>query len=647
VVRRRNINSAKTKSLFFGAAVLAVLIIAPASIYAPGVKGPFLLDDVYMLSALAHLEELGGLKGVYYYLAANHYGVLGRPIANLSFLLNDFTWPSQPESFKWTNLLLHLMCGNLIFWLLFLLKRQFKLSTNAAILVAGFVAIIWSVHPINVSTTLYVIQRMTILMTLFGLWALLCFVYAFSLREGGVKVHLLMTGFGGLTLMSILCKENGALIPIYALIIGKFYFNGGKDSLPCCRVYYKLFLAAPFILAAYFIIKWPLFLAGYETRDFVLSGRLLTESRVVVDYIVSILIPNKVQATLYYDDISISTNILNPLSTLFSIVALALSATLVTILVIYKKAPVFCFGITWFLVGHLIESTFIPLEIAFEHRNYMPSAGIILLLVYYGWRLLQNIESFSIRTALGGLALVIPVLTALLTHQHALNWSSWPRLIYTWAYYQPESRRAQRDFAYLVAVQGQPDKAIEILEDVSSKYPHELTLHINIDVMKCKYQGFISTSSVDINKNYTLDVGALLGSLAEYMDQSRTARCSEISSKEIATLFDKVKNNYKVKRNSRLMARVLDLEGTYEAELGNYERSMHLLDEAAELQKTVDFPLKQAVILLKGGMYTEALEYVEKGYSRDKERAWRYPSRRDELVKVEEAILNKMGKQNG
>jgi protein O-mannosyl-transferase len=36
------------------------------------------------------------------------------------------------------------------------------------------------------------------------------------------------------------------------------------------------------------------------------------------------------------------------------------------------------FGILFFFAGHRLESTLIPLEPAFENRNYLPSLGLIL-----------------------------------------------------------------------------------------------------------------------------------------------------------------------------------------------------------------------------------------------------------------------------
>jgi hypothetical protein len=55
-----------------------------------------------------------------------------------------------------------------------------------------------------------------------------------------------------------------------------------------------------------------------------------------------------------------------------------------------NRTALVAFGIAWFLIGHVLESTVLPLEIAHEHRNYLPLFGIALIA---GWSLLQILEN--------------------------------------------------------------------------------------------------------------------------------------------------------------------------------------------------------------------------------------------------------------
>jgi hypothetical protein len=43
-----------------------------------------------------------------------------------------------------------------------------------------------------------------------------------------------------------------------------------------------------------------------------------------------------------------------------------------------RRQPLLSFGILFFLIGHVPESTVLPMELVFEHRNYLPSMFIFL-----------------------------------------------------------------------------------------------------------------------------------------------------------------------------------------------------------------------------------------------------------------------------
>ncbi|MDW8479046.1 MAG: hypothetical protein RML12_03380 [Xanthomonadales bacterium] len=44
------------------------------------------------------------------------------------------------------------------------------------------------------------------------------------------------------------------------------------------------------------------------------------------------------------------------------------------------RRPWLAFGIGWFFLGHAITAAPLPLELAFEHRNYLPSFGLVVAL---------------------------------------------------------------------------------------------------------------------------------------------------------------------------------------------------------------------------------------------------------------------------
>ena len=180
-----------------------------------------------------------------------------------------------------------------------------------------------------------------------------------------------------------------------------------------------------------------MFQAGYSNRHFSMTERLLTEPRVLWLYIRMIILPSPSVFGLFHDDIAVSTSLTAPISTIFSIAGVA--GLLLVVIISLKPAPILAFGLLFFFTGHLVESSFIPLELAFEHRNYLPSIGLLLPLFYYlGYGFEPNkylIIRFSVMTT-------FILLLALQTHFRAWSWSDNVRLYLSEVQYHPYSPRA-------------------------------------------------------------------------------------------------------------------------------------------------------------------------------------------------------------
>ena len=111
-------------------------------------------------------------------------------------------------------------------------------------------------------------------------------------------------------------------------------------------------------------------------RTFTITERILTEARVVSFYLSLITLPRINAFGLFHDDILLSNSLIDPWTTLLSIIFIL--SLIITAIRYNKTNPLFTFGILFFFAGHLIESTIFSLEIAHEHRNYLPSTGIII-----------------------------------------------------------------------------------------------------------------------------------------------------------------------------------------------------------------------------------------------------------------------------
>jgi hypothetical protein len=452
------------------------VLIGTTLIYLPGLNGPFLFDDppnvVQPLTAW-----LGGQIGWQEIIFGNDSGPLHRPLAMLTFLANASLSGLSPWPFKATNLAIHLACGVLIYALLSrLLARdtQFKTGRFAALIVSA----IWLLHPMQASTVLYVVQRMEQLSALFTLAALLLYVHARQCFEQGHRRSALIHLFVLLplaTLAAILSKENGVLVPLFCLVLELGYFRDSA-AMPRPRVvtwFFCVTLLVPGLLALFWFWRHPQqLLGGYAGRLFTPVERLMSEPRALMDYMGALLLPRGPSLGLYTDDFAVSHSLLDPVSTLAAIVGLI--ALVVAALWSRKYIPAFFVGIGFYLVGHSMESTVIPLELYFEHRNYLPSVGFFLAVVgLVHWavlRVLPHISNNPLRSRRLLSTGVVLLLLALgvATLARASVWSSWPVLAAQGARQHPDSIRAQMDHATNLMAVGQFDAAQRVIDHVGT-----------------------------------------------------------------------------------------------------------------------------------------------------------------------------------
>ncbi len=163
-------------------AFLLVLLATTTIIYWPALQGPFLLDDFVNIPQ-TNIPNLNW-RSLIWATLGNESGTFGRPVSILSFVLNHAIGGTEPYGFKVVNLLIHLINTVLVFFLGRLIFRSLlrneTYDKNPALptLIALAASAIWALHPLQVSTVMYVVQRMTLLMTTFSLLALLAFTYS-------------------------------------------------------------------------------------------------------------------------------------------------------------------------------------------------------------------------------------------------------------------------------------------------------------------------------------------------------------------------------------------------------------------------------------------------------------------------------------
>ena len=199
--------------------LLWALLALTAAVYWPGLAGPLVLDDFENLKPLVDMHS--GAISWQEVVFGSSVGVGGRPVAMLSFVLNWQTSAGEIWSLKHTNLAIHLMCGALLFWLSGrLLAEPLSAVPTHRWWLALLVASLWLLAPMQVSTVLYVVQRMAQLATLFVLAGLLCYVTGRQqlTKRRRLGIALMCLCFVLFWPLATLSKQNGALLPLLALL---------------------------------------------------------------------------------------------------------------------------------------------------------------------------------------------------------------------------------------------------------------------------------------------------------------------------------------------------------------------------------------------------------------------------------------------
>ncbi|MBZ0224265.1 MAG: hypothetical protein K8F35_14715 [Dokdonella sp.] len=442
--------------------MLVGLLLLAGFAYWNGLRGGFVYDDASSILANPNVH-IRDLDLATWWRAAVEFpsGVAPfRSLTMLSFAANHYFSGLAPHAYKLTNLAIHLVNGMLLFLLLRALLALSRACSSlprdqhakdAAAVTVAVMAGLWVLLPINISAVLYVVQRLEALATSFvflGLW------WYCSARR-----RLWQTGRGQMSLCAsvIVCssfgalaKESAVMLPLYAAVIELCLPNTRNADGHRSRTVIGLFactLVLPLIAGLIWLwrlfIDWDTLFSGHAST----VSRLLTESRVLIDYIAWTLVPRLDSLTLYHDDIERSSGLLAPPTTVLAILALA---TLAAVGIWQRKQrPLFALGIAWFFAGHVLTATIIPLVLAFEHRNYFPSVGLLLACTSLVG-LERPLVHARVRRILTILAIAFYAST---TWMRAQEWADPMQLARSDALKRPQSSAAQFDFAQALLAQ--------------------------------------------------------------------------------------------------------------------------------------------------------------------------------------------------
>ena len=423
--------------------VMALLLGATALVYWPGLNGGFIFDDLpnllqsdaWKISSFTPAAISGALE-------SDISGSLGRPLAMLSFAANHVWTGQDPFALKVTNLVMHTVNGLLVFLLcrqLFPLAAQSALSPRRTNLACALVAGAWLLHPLQASTVLYTVQRMEIGATAGVLACLTAYLVA-RRRQAQGSPGRGWYGLAGLAFLFGLGFKESALVALPLLFLVEalvFRFRDGRgQQSKQVLAFHALWIVPALLVYGLVVVPDAWQASEYAHRDFSLVQRLLSQGPVLAMYLGQILLPLPDDMLFYYDHIQAPQGLFSPPWTAISLAGLFALAALA--LTMRNRWPLVSLGILWFFACHSLTSNVIPLELAFEHRNYLALLGPALVACEIVSRLTRRLHgdaAFAIGLApllaLAGLCLI-----------QASTWGDPFRLATALAGRNPESPRA-------------------------------------------------------------------------------------------------------------------------------------------------------------------------------------------------------------
>jgi tetratricopeptide (TPR) repeat protein len=393
--------------------VVAIVLVAGLVAYGNSFEGPFVFDG---RPTIRDNQSLRQLWPIWRHLLEPLPGstVEGRPLANLSYALNYAVGGDTEWGYHAVNLGVHLLAG---LTLLGVVRRTLKLPVmgpevrERATALAGAVAAVWTVHPLQTESVTYINQRVESLMGLFFLLTLYCVIRgAAGSRPGrwyAAAVFACLLGMG--------CKEVMVTAPVVVLLYDRGFLAGTFSRALKVRARLYAGLASTWVVLAWLVIG-----AGSRGGTAGLGAGmtvweyLRSQPVMIVRYLRLALWPDPL--VFYYGR--------DPISQPLVIAGAAMVVAALAGLTVWwlRRRPMLGFAGAWFLLILLPSSSVVPIatEIGAEHRIYLSLAAIVAVVVVGGWVLLNRLPGSGVASArrrrrvvfAGAVAVVICALAA-------------------------------------------------------------------------------------------------------------------------------------------------------------------------------------------------------------------------------------------
>ena len=605
---RRRLDIATVRHNWIALVGFGVILVFAWVCYAPAISGAFQLDDYVNLAGLSTVDDSASAID---YITSGNAGPTGRPLALASFAFQAEQWRQGPAGLLRANILIHIFNAVLLAVALFQLSLQRSVARYDALVAAVVAAGLWVLMPLLATASLVVVQRMTTLSAMFMLLGLNGYLVARaqSNRRPARALAGMSASLVAGTVLATLCKESGLLLPVLVLVLEATVLSppGGIERRHW-RAWKSVFLVSPLVLLLVYLASWSDYPdATIASRGFNAWERLLTESRVLWIYLSKAVIGNPVRLGIYQYEPAVTRTLWDTWSILACLGWLSLSVTAIRW---RRRLPLFSVAVLWYLAGHLVESTVVPLELYFEHRNYIPIVGPLFALASY-----LVLNPIRWHRAASAAVIVLALVNAWFLYSFS-TLSGHPSIAARyWADVYPESKRAVTQLAMYRLEEEGLVPALQTIESFVSAQPEYAYLRLLELNLICRYaadqdHGWIMEKLQRElpAAGYTYTAPWLL---FELLDITSGKTCRGIGPETVATLATLLRDNPRYRNEPIynrsfhvLLARVAQMRGRSEQQIGH-------LRQAIAYGATTDLNQSMVAALIDAGDLDGAIEYID------------------------------------
>ena len=459
--------------------VFITLFIIILSIYSNTFRASWHFDDISNIvnNKALHLTKLSwtNIKNSFF-ATPSQTKELYRPVACLSFALNYYFGKDNVFGYHIINISIHFLAAIFLFLFIYttlnlpLLKARYGIHSYFIALLS---TILWAVNPIQTQAITYIVQRMASMAGMFYIISMYLYVKGRTATQTPSKIILFFLCAISI-LLALGSKENAIMIPATLFLYDCLLIQG--ISRERVKKQLKILLVGVILAIIICVIYFTFsdatlfsFFGLYENRPFTLWERLMTQPRLIIFYISLLLYPMSTRLSLDHD-IAISSSLFDPITTILSIIVML--GVVVGTIFISKRRPFIGFSIFFFFLNHTIESTILPLELIFEHRNYIPS---MLFFVPIAIAFINALSYFSYKQSMQAI-IALSIVLVIIGESHAtfmrnFTWKNEKSLWIDCIDKYPGLFRAHHNLAKYYSEHNQDEKAI-------GKYKNALTLKL-------------------------------------------------------------------------------------------------------------------------------------------------------------------------